>query len=87
MKPELPEINMPKIQPTEYDRKETHRIKMEMKQVKREHRAAQLPKQHNFANISKHHEFYGDTPKENFLKMSLTNHGRILLILYYIYVL
>ena len=54
-----------KSQATEYDRKEAHRIKMEMKQAKREHRAAQLPPQHIFANISKNHEFYGDTPIEH----------------------
>jgi hypothetical protein len=55
-----------KTQPTELERKETRRIKMELREAKNILLLAQLPtKPHIFANISKNHEFYGDTPKEH----------------------
>jgi hypothetical protein len=49
----------------EKDRREIHRIKMEMKEYLRKHPSRQMPKPHILANISKHHEFYGDTPAEH----------------------
>lgn len=48
----------------EKDRKEIHRIKMEMKEFLRRHPSRQMPKPHILANISKHHENYGETPQE-----------------------
>lgn len=54
-----------KKQPTERERKESHRVKMEMKEAKRKRIADSLPKPFIFANISKNHEFYGDTPTEH----------------------